>query len=228
MKSTTTFTFNGTVYTANGTKNHCYRWPEGLKGERVRINKAKFEAAEDQYNAECKARIEKAADDMIAYREAAEKAIEEQDAQQELEDELRESAENFEDSLKCVEPTAEPKKTPKAKKSTKKAAYQSRIVVADDKVADVTLTEKQVDFIRHLPDTYFWQDGVESVIWIDCLCDDIKGQFAGKPMTVGAMISTLCEKDLGLRTTCRRENRKCVSFELTELGQLVAKELGLN
>lgn len=91
----------------------------------------------------------------------------------------------------------------------------------------VTLTAKQVDFIKHLPDTCFWENGLDSCIWVDCLCDDIGGQFAGKPMTVGAMISTLCEKGLGSRGSEKRDGRKCTSFELTELGKKVAAGLGL-
>lgn len=91
----------------------------------------------------------------------------------------------------------------------------------------VTLTAKQVDFIKHLPDTYFWENGLDSCIWVDCLCDDIGGQFKGKPMTVGAMISTLCEKGLGSRGSEKRNGRKCTSFELTELGKKVAAGLGL-
>ena len=63
----------------------------------------------------------------------------------------------------------------------------------------VTLTAKQVDFVKHISDTCFWEHGLDSCIWVDCLCDEIGGQFAGKPMTVGAMISTLCEKGLGQR-----------------------------
>ena len=91
----------------------------------------------------------------------------------------------------------------------------------------VTLTAKQVDFIKHLPDTCFWENGLDSCIWVDCLCDDIGGQFKGKPMTVGAMISTLCEKGLGSRGSEKRNGRKCTSFELTELGKKVAAGLGL-
>ena len=122
-----------------------------------------------------------------------------------------------------VEPKDEEKymaEEPKAKKTrrSKDVAYEGN---------GVTLTTKQVDFIRHLPDTYFWEDGLDSVIWVDVLCDDIGGQFAGKPMTVGAMISTLCEKGIGERATNRRDNRKCISFALTSLGQIVADELGL-
>lgn len=91
----------------------------------------------------------------------------------------------------------------------------------------VTLTAKQVDFIRHLPDTCFWENGLESCIWVDCLCDDIGGQFRNKPMTVGAMISTLCEKQLGVRCRQKVNGRMATSFKLTELGQKIAAELGV-
>lgn len=96
--------------------------------------------------------------------------------------------------------------------------------------AIVTLTAKQVDFVKHLPDTCFWEHGLDSCIWIDCLCDEIKGQFAGKPMTVGAMISTICEKGLGVRADNRVNGKKCKSFALTELGKQVfaSPEWGLN
>lgn len=92
----------------------------------------------------------------------------------------------------------------------------------------ITLTAKQADFIAHIPDTYFYENGVDSAIWVDCLADDIGGQFANKPMTVGAMISTLCEKGLGCRGKGKVNGRKATSFEFTEEGKEVAKELGLN
>lgn len=95
-------------------------------------------------------------------------------------------------------------------------------------VAGVALTDKQADFIKHLPDTCFWENGLDSCIWVDCLCDEIKGQFKGKPMTVGAMISTLCEKNLGTRGKQRVNGKKCTSFALTDLGKAVAAELGLH
>lgn len=124
---------------------------------------------------------------------------------------------------KAEEPIKDP--TPKAKKSraSKNAAFK---LTHDGK--EVTLTEKQVDFIKHLPDTCFWENGLDSCIWVDCLCDEIGGQFKGKPMTVGAMVSTLCEKDLGCRAQNRVNGKKCTSFALTELGKVVAAELGLN
>lgn len=90
----------------------------------------------------------------------------------------------------------------------------------------VTLTAKQVDFIKHLPDSDFWEN-LDSEIWVDCLCDEIGGQFKGKPMTVGAMISTLCEKKLGARCRQKVDGRMATSFKLTELGQKMAAELGV-
>lgn len=132
------------------------------------------------------------------------------------------------EEVKEIQKELAPKKDRKPRKS-KDIAYTYYISDGKNARSEVafTLTAKQVDFIRHLPDTCFWEEGLDSCIWVDCLCDDIGGQFAGKPMTVGAMISTLCEKNLGTRATCRRDNRKCTSFELTELGKQVAADLGL-
>lgn len=112
---------------------------------------------------------------------------------------------------------------PKAKKARKsKDAFHTSIVVPG-----LTLTAKQTSFILHLSDTNFWENGLDSCIWVDILCDEIGGEFAGKPMTVGAMISTLCEKGLGTRGKDRVNGRKCTSFALTETGKLVAAEVGL-
>lgn len=110
---------------------------------------------------------------------------------------------------------------------TKKARKSKNVFHTSVAVPGLTLTAKQVSFILHLSDTCFWENGLDSCIWVDCLCDDITGEFAGKPMTVGAMISTLCEKGLGTRGANRRDGRKCTSFSLTELGKLVAAEVGL-
>ena len=60
------------------------------------------------------------------------------------------------------------------------------------------------------------------------LADEIGGQFEGKPMTVGAMISTICEKGLANRANDRINGRKSTFMVLTELGKKVAAELGLN
>lgn len=108
----------------------------------------------------------------------------------------------------------------------KKRARKSKDIAYDGN--GVTLTTKQVDFIRHLPDTNFWENGLDSAVWTDVLADEIGGQFAGKPMTTGAMISTICEKGLANRATDRVNGRKATFMELTELGKKVAAELGLN
>lgn len=99
--------------------------------------------------------------------------------------------------------------------------------IAHESKHGVTLTAKQVDFIMHLPDSDFWTDGLDSEIWVDCLCDEIGGQFFNKPMTVGAMISTLCEKKLGVRCRQKVNGRMATSFKLTDLGKMIASELGI-
>lgn len=94
-------------------------------------------------------------------------------------------------------------------------------------VPDVTLTEKQVNFMLHLPDTTFWEHGLDSTLWVDVLVDEIGGEFEEKPMTVGAMISTLREKGLMVVAIGNVNGRKAKYIELTEDGKKVAKELGL-
>lgn len=91
----------------------------------------------------------------------------------------------------------------------------------------VTLTAKQVDFINHMPDTCFYEHGLDSLLWCDVLAEEIGGQFADKPMTVGAMISTLREKSvIFVARDIEREGKpKYIGF--TELGKNIAKDLGL-
>lgn len=189
---TNTFEINGTIYTSNETGTHCYKWPTGYKGQRIRIKKSEFEEAQGEY-------IEK------TIREVGE-SIETEEALE---------------YVREAEAQEEPKKKLR-KRTPKNIGFRKTY---DD--VEVILTEKQVDFIHHLPDTCFWENGLDSQIWVDCLCDDISGQFANKPMTVGAMISTIREKGLGNTCEQRVNGRKCTSFGLTELGKLVAKDLGL-
>lgn len=92
---------------------------------------------------------------------------------------------------------------------------------------ETTLTEKQVDFIKHVPDTCFYENGLDSAIWIDVLADEIGGQFANKPMTVGAMVSTLREKGIISVGEDRVNGKRCKFFEFTELGKVLVGELGL-
>lgn len=116
------------------------------------------------------------------------------------------------------------KEAPKVKKTkkAKKSAFHTSTVIEG-----LTLTEKQVSFLLHLPDTCFWEDGLDSTVWVDVLADEIGGQFSGNPFLVGAMVSTLREK--GLVTVSRDESRKGkpAAMALTEAGKKVAVEVGL-
>lgn len=126
------------------------------------------------------------------------------------------------------QPKAETKEKAKKTRKSKDIAHEHK-----DGEVTITLTAKQVDFVLHLSDSCFWERGLDSVLWCDVLCDEIGGQFEGKPMTIGAMVSTLCEKGLAIRTKDRLtdattgKSRKGTTFQLTEKGKEIAKELGL-
>lgn len=143
------------------------------------------------------------------------------------EEQIVEEAEEIKEEEAVQEAQEEIAAKPKRTRKSKDIGFTGTIILADDKIADVTLTTKQVAFMMHLSDSCFWERGLQSSLWVDVLCDEIGGEFAGKPMTVGAMISTLCEKGIGRRFKERINNRKCTCFELTELGQKVAEQLGL-
>lgn len=115
-----------------------------------------------------------------------------------------------------------------AKKTKKKAKKNVAFRFTEMDGTETTLTEKQVDFIKHLPDTCFYENGVDSALWIDVLADEIGGQFENKPMTVGAMVSTLREKGIIQVGEDRINGRKCKFMTLSELGKMIALELGLN
>lgn len=118
--------------------------------------------------------------------------------------------------------TKKTKRSSRSSRSKKNAAFKKQFGEVE-----ITLTEKQVDFFRHMQDTCFWEHGLDSALWVDVLCDEIGGQFENKPMTVGAMVSTLREKDL-LEVGCDRiSGRKAKFFSLTDMGKEVAAELGL-
>lgn len=213
----TTFELFGATYTrrANG---YCYVQCNGETAKTHRISKAEFEARHAEYAAmdmtltEIESEeIAEAMDGISAeqFRETVEKMNREQNERNEF---TNISKEDVVDAI-----LSENKK--KRVRKSKDTAYDGN---------GVTLTAKQVDFIRHLPDTNFWERGLDSAVWTDVLADEIGGQFAGKPMTTGAMISTICEKGLAIRATDRINGRKATFMELTELGKKVAAELGLN
>ena len=201
----TTFTLNNIEYTKQS-NGYCYKIEDGKKS---RIPQKTFDRAQQEANEQ---KLDTAAENPEVSVEEFEQMI--------AETEESNTTEQIEETAKEL--------APKAKKRTNKRVSKN---IAWGKIingVDVSLTAKQVDFIRHLPDTCFWEQGLDSCVWTDVLADEIGGQFAGKPMTTGAMISTICEKGLGVRAKNRVNKRMCTSFQLTDLGKLVAAELGLN
>ena len=250
MKTTFTTNTSNTIYEANETMTYCWKFPFGEKGKRVRISKGEFLEAQAIYEQERKEALElKPAvlneHGMVECREcpikgeclhyAAMRRNPENVGGLGLCPRLKVTAEAEFEAL--IEQAEEDTKTEEAKEIAKEMAPKAKKTRKSKDIAwagnginaphTVTLTSKQVDFILHLPDTNFWENGLDSCIWVDILCDEIGGQFEGKPMTVGAMISTLCEKGLGTRGKDRVNGRKCTSFALTELGKKVAAEVGL-
>lgn len=202
------FELNGAIYAIT---NKGYYW-KTVGTDMRRISRAEYEQAWDE---------------LIG---SVSEADEEMEWEQEVTAPKKEAAEKAAKSDEAAEKAASKKGAKKAtKKATKKVATprKSKDVAYENKELGVTLTAKQVDFIHHLPDTCFWENGLDSMVWTDALADEIGGQFADKPMTVGAMISTICEKGLGYRTKDHVNGKKCTAFGLTEKGKTVAKELGL-
>lgn len=215
----TNFNINGKTYTEkvseNGRSTYWVTYEQSEKGKVYRISKDEFENAFEDYRTYWTddAAVEEKTREMVGLGDEEHEGLH-MDLTAEEEAKAMEEAEKW---LKDHGATLPGNKSSKSRKS-KDVTHEAE---------GVTLTAKQVDFIKHLPDTCFWENGLDSCIWVDCLCDDIGGQFKGKPMTVGAMISTLCEKGLGSRCRENRDGRKCTSFELTELGKKVAAGLGL-
>lgn len=175
-----------------------------VDGKNTRISKAEWEQAFDAYTAQ----------------------VNEVDEQWDAKDEIQSRKDLQDTKDRETEDNFNGKKAKKTRRS-KDVAFAT-ILNVDGEEKHITLTAKQADFIRHLPDTSFWEQGLDSCPWCDVLAEEIGGQFAGKPMTVGAMISTLREKDLLTvgRDTSRQGKPKFM--QLTDLGKAVAKELGLN
>ena len=144
-----------------------------------------------------------------------------------------------EEGIELAEAELEANIRREAKKAARKPRKSKDIAFVftpmGDESRQITLTAKQVDFLMDLKQTEQWE-GLDSKFWTDVICDelgDVGGQFAGKPMTVGAMISTLCEKGLAERAKgdftdpVTNRTRKSTYMVLTELGQVIAGELGL-
>lgn len=254
---TTYTTLRGNIIIANETGTHRYMWPEGRKGERVRIKKAEYEQIIREDELERKMMAEQEDAEVEAAVEATEESQTTEEAKEiadfycrhpegtDLQKPVVINQYGCVDCSKCNvqncvhrdcmrrNPTSVgglgecPRLEVKEQEiPDKKRTRKSKDIAYDGN--GITLTAKQVDFIRHLPDTCFWERGLDSALWTDVLADEIGGQFAGKPMTTGAMISTICEKGLANRAADRVNGRKSTFMVLTELGKKVAAELGLN
>ena len=86
-------------------------------------------------------------------------------------------------------------------------------------------TDKQADFIKQTMKSDAWE-GIDGVVWIDMLVDTIGGQFHNKPMTIGAMVSTLQAKGLIRVNSTRMDGRRVRSFVITEQGKVTLRENG--
>lgn len=215
MKSA--FTFEGRTYEVNEKGNYFYKSTGKMdkKGNPImmRIPKHVFEQAFEEMitdsadqakaDAEREARLQKQAESDKAAEEAVNKKTSRKDLYKAID--------------KAI--SKEMKKT----RRSKDVAFE----YCPNGTDTITLTAKQVEFMAEMTKTSFWENGLESALWCDVLADEIGGQFAGKPMTVGAMISTLREKSL--INVGKDDSRKGHPkfMVLTDMGKQVATELGL-
>ena len=167
-----------------------------VDGKNVRIPKSEWEQAFDAFTAE----------------------VNEADEEFDAEDEIRARKEAEEQKDRETEQNFNGKKTAKPRRS-KDVAFEMGTIEGH-----ITLTAKQVQFLKLLPKTCFWEEGVESTLWCDCIADDI----GWNPMGVGAMISTLREKRMVTvdRDESRQGKPKYITF--TDLGKTVMQKMGLN
>lgn len=200
-----TFEVNGTKYNSNEKGNRFYKT---IGTQKVRISEAEWNKAMDAY-----------ASVMVDAP-----AVDEWEAEADAERQAREDKVAA-DAKQAEEAVA--KKT--KKKSKKNVAFEGVFETGEGEafeVNHVTLTEKQVKFIKLLPRDDFYENGLDSALWIDVLCDTLAGEF--NPMALGAMVSTLREKYLISVGVQKVNGKKCKFFGFTELGKKVARELGLN
>ena len=197
-KYTGEFTFEGRTFETNAKGNYFYVTDIEAGYCRKRIGQAAYEKAWEAYL--------QTKEDNAQTDEWQEEANAEVEARKDAEDKKNhEAEENF--NGKKTKKAAKPRKS-------KDIAHESN---------GVTLTTKQVEFLKALPKCSFWENGLDSGLWCDCIAEDI----GWNPMSVGAMVSTLREKDLVVVIPQKVNNKKCKSMEFTELGKKVAKELGL-
>lgn len=198
---TALFTIDNIGYNTNEKGNRFFK----IEDEKAtRIGKAEYEAAFEQYTNEITDDEELEFDEDAAIREAKKEM-------EEASDHAAEEAVNH------------PKKS---SRSLRKAAHRVEV----DGV-EIGLTEKHMMFLTNLPKCSFWDDGLDSSVWVFDVRDTLESVgMAG--MTVGAMISTLREKGLlrvmlGEVGSTNGRTRREKYVELTETGKKVAEALGV-
>lgn len=191
-------------------KGYCYKVEAGKK---VRIKKQELE---DAFEDLCHRTDEQL--DLYVEESGLDEQVDEwmQEIDEAREAQAREQAESDKQAEDAINGKSKPAK-PKKPRRSKDIAHESR---------GITLTAKQVNFIQMVPGDDFYEHGLDSTLWIDCLCDTVAGTFS--PMAVGAMISTLREKGVIYVDVDRINGKKCKYFGFTPLGKEIAKELGLN
>lgn len=206
MKGTKEFTVDGIIYMETE-KGYCYKVEAGKK---TRIKKQELE---DAFEDLCHRTDEQL--DLYVEESGLDEQVDEWMA--EINEAKEAHAEEQAKSDKQAEDAINGKDKPKKKRKSKDIAFE---------LNGFTLTAKQVNFIKMMPEDDFYEHGLDSTLWIDCFCDTVTGTF--NPMAVGAMVSTLREKDIIYVDVQKMNGKKCKYFGLTPLGKKIAKELGLN
>lgn len=203
------FTLNGVDYIATE-KDYFYKVENGKK---IRIKKQEYEQAFDDL---CAKSIEQV--DLYIKEDEVDEQVDKWTAEidEAREAQAKEQAESDKMAEDAINGKSKPAKVKKPRRS-KDVAHESH---------GITLTAKQVKFIQMMPDDDFYEHGLDSTLWIDCLCDTVAGEF--NPMAVGAMVSTLREKELVYVNVDKINGKKCKYLGFTPLGKKIAKELGLN
>ena len=205
MADFTTFTMNNIEYMMNDTNGYCYKTENGKKS---RISKGIFDEMLEQY-------IDMRADEEAIEQAKADAEYEARIAQQEANDKATE------DAVNGKKPVSEKKAKKPVKRAKKNVAY-----TIEFEGETVTLTEKQKIFFENIPnDQYYDGKGENAALWTDAYCDTLAEIM--NAMVVGAIISTLREKNIIAVGQAKVNGKKCKFFELTELGKAIFRDMGL-
>lgn len=129
-------------------------------------------------------------------------------------------------NVKKASKTHKADKLPKAPRVKVAKAGSVELDLTDAKGNRFILTALQADFLKALPGVSFWDNGADSGLWVDALCDDLADKGFGA-MTIGAMISTLREKHVLTVSEGRVNGHRVKSIGFTDLGKEVLRQLDI-